>query len=263
MRQQTFFAVASIAVLSCAAVWAQPPLPHGINGDSLRTFPVLLQNDDLEPLPISAADREAEQDAAVELRSLKDKQGQKRCLVISEQPDRRVTSVAIFGGPVDDDTFELVSHLCRVGTVNLERCKFQDEQLKRLSGLKTMINLVLTETPVTDKGMVHVSPLASLQSLHLSKTKISDRGLDAIAKLKDLRILNLSQTKVTDAGIKKLQPLTKLAWLLLSDTAVTDKSLQDLAAMKGLRRLTLTNTKVTAAGIDRLKQSAPRVIVDH
>jgi hypothetical protein len=226
-----------------------------LDRDVPGTVPVLQQNDDLEPLPLDPAAKEAEQDAAAKLRKSK-------YFVVTEQPDSRVTSVNFMGAKVDDEAFKQTAKLCRVSTVNADGSNVTDDLLKHLSGLTSMTSLVLSNTPITDKGIVHLRPLPKLQALYLSKTKLSDAGLDDVAQIKNLRILNLSQTKVTDEGMKKLLPLAKLNWLLLSETDLTDVGLKQLAEMKQLRRLTITKTKVTPEGISRLKEAIPHLSID-
>jgi len=224
---------------------------------------VLREEDDLEPEPLAAAVREAEQEAAAKLRSFKNKAGRAKYLVITEQPDKRVTSINYMGAKIDDETLKLTARLCRIGTVNAGNSNITDTQLKYLSGLTSMNSLVLANTPITDKGLVHLRPLVNIQALHLSGTKVSDCGLDDIARLKSLKILNLSQTKVTGKGMKKLLPLTDLNWLLLSETAITDAGLAQLAGMKNLHRLTVNKTKVTPEGVAGLKRAIPRLAVDQ
>ena len=248
----------------CMSGQAQSPsVAYRPQTEPYATFLVVQDNDDLEPEPLSPAARQAEKETVAKLRGIKDDAGRAKCFVVTEGPDKCATSVAYTGGKINDETLKLTARLCRNGTVNADKCDITDDQLKHLSGLKSLINLVLSNTPVTDKGMVHLRPLTNLQTLHLSNTKVSDPGLDDIAQLKNLKILNLSQTKVTDRGMKKLLPLTQLKWLLLSDTAITDAGLRQLAAMKQLSRVTVDKTKVTAAGVDRLKKAIPKLHVDQ
>jgi hypothetical protein len=263
MRYQTPFLLIAGLVLCSVAAWAQSPWPCGCPCDPIATFPVLLQNDDLEPEELSPAERETEREVVAKLRSLKDAAGKQKCFVITEFADKRCTSISFMGGKIDDEMLKLTARLARVSTVNAEKCGISDDQLEYFAGLKSLFTLVLSNTPITSKGLVHVRPLTNLQALHLSNTKVSDAGLDDIAQLRHLKILNLSQTKVTDRAMKKLLPLTELKWLLLSETAITDAGLDELAPMRQLGRLTILKTRVTAAGVDRLKQAIPALSVDR
>jgi len=92
--------------------------------------------------------------------------------VITEQPDKRVTSINYMGAKIDDETLKLTAHLCRIGTVNASDCNITDNQLKYLSGLTSMTSLVLTPHADTDKGLVHLRPLANMQGIAPFHTKI-------------------------------------------------------------------------------------------
>lgn len=184
-------------------------------------------------------------------------------LVISEPPEKKVTSVNFCGKPVSDEALALVSKLYRVMTINAGGCKITDDQLKHFGGLRGLNNLILNETAVTDAGLANLRPLAgNLGTLYLGETPITDRGLDDIAALTKLKILDLSKTKITDEGLKKLAPLGELSWFLIGDTEITDAGLAHLANLKNLSRLTVKGSKVTDAGIDKLKKSLPKLAVD-
>ena len=127
-------------------------------------------------------DTAAEQEAAAKLSELQ-RHGKSIYLVISEPPDKRVTSINFCGKPVGEDALALVPKLYRVITVNAGDCKITNDQLKYFSGLSILNNLILNDTPVTDAGLVHLRPLSNLGTLYLSGTQISDRGLDDVAAL--------------------------------------------------------------------------------
>ena len=203
----------------------------------------------------SHGQQEAEQKAAKMLR----KQG---FLVISEPPDRRVTSINFPASPVDDDTLRQISDLYRLMSVNAGNTKITDSQLVYFSDLDNLSSLILQATPITDAGLHHLRTLPAIEALHLSDTLVSDQGLEDIAAMKTLKVLNLSGTKVTDRGIKTLTGLNELNWLLLANTTISDDALVSLASMKNLKRLTAINTNVSAAGIARLRQALPLLSVD-
>jgi hypothetical protein len=178
--------------------------------------------------------------------------------------DKRVTNITFDASlPMDEATLTLVADLYRLSTVNADKCKLTDDNLKYFSGLTSLVNLMLAGTPITDAGLVHLRPLGgNLETLYVQDTKISDAGMDVVGSLDNLKILNLSNTKITDAGVKKLARLPHLNWLLMCNTAITDAAVDDLAAMPKLGRLTITGSKMTPAAIDRLQKANAKLKVE-
>ena len=199
---------------------------------------------------------EAEQKAA-------DALTQRGLLVISEEPDKCVSSVNFCGKAAGADAIELLPALYRLQSLTLSHSKITDEQLVCVSHMPQLSSLVLAGTPIGDDGLLHLQGLRNLEALHLSGTKVTDAGLARLAALHSLAILNLSDTQVTDQGLPQLLPLKQLAHLLLIHDRITDAGLVQLEALPNLKRLSLEGTKVTAAGIARLKKAKPALVVDR
>jgi internalin A len=58
---------------------------------------------------------------------------------------------------------------------------------------------------VTEAGLKKLTPLKKLTTLNLSNTKVTEAGLKELAPFKNFTKLNLIGTQVTDAGLKELR----------------------------------------------------------
>ena len=119
-----------------------------------------------------SGDTAAEQEAAAKLRGFKDDKEKSIYLVISEPPDKRVTSINFCGKPVGDDALALVPKLYRVMTVNAGDCQITSDQLKYFSGLSILNNLILNDTPDHRRG---TGPSSSAQQ---SRDALPERHAD-------------------------------------------------------------------------------------
>ena len=140
-------------------------------------------------------------------------------------------------------------------TVNLTRCKVDDEVLQTIGRVPHLTSVVLSATNVTDEHLRHLVGLSELTALYLAATSVSDIAMPRVAEMTELRILSLDGTRVTDAGMKTLAALPKLEYLHLAETAISDAGLENLSGAPKLKKLVLTKTTTTRAGRQRAKQS--------
>ncbi len=82
--------------------------------------------------------------------------------------------------------------------------KISDEGFERLSEMKSLEILDITDTAITDVGMKHLSTLPKLLDLIVDVTEVGDNGLAFFAEKHEFRRLSLAATKVSDVGLKYL-----------------------------------------------------------
>jgi len=210
----------------------------------------------LLPTGATEAQVEAEQQSAEALR-------QAGLLVISEPPEKRVTSVNFRSQAIDDHLFARLQDLFRLQSLDLGDSNAADRHMDIVGRLTTLGCLVLNGTDVTDAGLAQLTGLSELEALHVKNVNVTNHGLVDVAQMTNLAILDLSNNSVTDAGLAHLAPLGRLQWLLLENTEVTDAGLEHLAKIPSLRRVTLLETQVTGAGVQRLKAAIPGVDIDR
>lgn len=112
-----------------------------------------------------------------------------------------------------------------------------DEEMRVLSGLKSVEKVVLSHVPINGSGLVNLKAMRSLGTLDLSGTNVTDEALASLSGLTGLTELNLDSTAITDAGVKHLAPLTNLKMLDLSSRGVTGTTLGALAGCTSLTEL--------------------------
>jgi len=109
-------------------------------------------------------------------------------------------------------------------SVSFVTAKANPETLKLLSGLKKqLIWLNLANTAFDDEGIKILSGLTSLIRLSLNRTAVTDKGLQQIKALKHLQYLSLVGTKITAAGVEQLKALVELRSVYLYQSAVEKK----------------------------------------
>jgi len=130
--------------------------------------------------------------------------------------------------------------------VDLSRKKVTDADLKVISSIKTVTELLLGGT-LADKNARGA----------LAATGVTDEGLKSIAQMPNLRKLQLEGANITDAGLKHLSGLKNLTDLILNNTKVTDAGMEAVSQIPKLQNLTLFGTKVTETGVGTLKRAKP------
>ncbi|MBS2005403.1 MAG: protein kinase [Cyanobacteria bacterium SZAS TMP-1] len=176
-----------------------------------------------------------------------------------------------------------ISKTPMVQSLSLEKMDGLSEKgLARLSALKSLRRLNLSETGITiaglrivsalnlqslvlddnsgisDAGLFYVGSMDSLEHLSLAKTSISDVGLRHLAKLSKLKALILAENgRISDLGIRNLNPAeSKLASLSVENCNVDDAAVEDLLKFGKLRNVVLSgNSNITTACVRPLAQS--------
>ncbi|MFT5413299.1 MAG: hypothetical protein ACI9NC_006053 [Verrucomicrobiales bacterium] len=109
-----------------------------------------------------------------------------------------------------------------------------DQRLANLASLAENVHsLDLNRTKITDDDLKILSGMSNLRILHLQRTKITDAALPHLSGLGQLESLNLYNTKVSDAGLPELKKLTSLQKIYLWSTQVTPDGARELASVLG------------------------------
>lgn len=171
------------------------------------------------------------------------------CLAAAELPQANLErSIHALGGSVvrapDGSIVE----------VSLARTWAADEDLERLTQIKTLKRLDLSFTYVTDAGVEQLQQLPALQDLTLDTVEsLTDAAASYLRSDKNLRRLVLRGTDITDVGMPYLAALTGLKSLDLSYTMVGDVGLESLPALTDLEELNLGGTRITGINLNFLK----------
>ena len=115
--------------------------------------------------------------------------------------------------------------------------KFGDADLRRLSALTGLKELVLIDVRLSDRGLRAIEALSSLKLLWLRSAQVGDAGLAHLAKLKSLETLSLHTERLSDAGLAHLSKLASLKQLNLTIANVRGPGLEHLAKLPSLRYL--------------------------
>lgn len=138
--------------------------------------------------------------------------------------------------------------------VSLARTWAADEDVARLTQIKTLQRLNLSFTYVTDAGIEELSKLPALEDLNLDTVEsLTDAAASYLRSDKNLKRLILRGTDITDVGMPYLAALTGLKSLDLSYTMVGDVGLESLPAFTELEELNLGGTRITGINLNFLK----------
>lgn len=143
--------------------------------------------------------------------------------------------------------------------ISLEGAHITGEGLRYLrgSGVKSL-NLVGVK--LSPKGWRQLNSLKSLEELILTESNISDDDLKNLHGNKHIKKLNLNVCKqISDASIDTLTSMKQLTSIFLAKSKVTDKLLEELAPNGSLTELDFEGTRVTDKGVEVLCQKNQRI----
>ncbi|HUG93192.1 MAG TPA: hypothetical protein VML55_20290, partial [Planctomycetaceae bacterium] len=153
-------------------------------------------------------------------------------VVLQMSGARQVTVEA--GEALPNEPFQLM-------VVVLDGAEMSDLDLVRLTNLKRLTGLYLTDVPVSDEGLRHIGEIGSLHQLGLGRTRVTDGGMKHVARLRELRHLFLDA--ITDSAMPHIGELTDLQILGLAGAQVTDSGMQHLARLQKLSAVWLGGCK--------------------
>jgi len=130
------------------------------------------------------------------------------------------------------------------------QCK-QELDLRFLSNLSHLEELILINIPLEPHGMDSIPTLKRLKSLEFTFTrrKVPDENMAALGKMRQLRILRFGASGPSDAGMAQLENLRGLEELHLSGLSIDDAFLRHISRLDKLRTLAFDYTNVTDAGL--------------
>ncbi len=133
----------------------------------------------------------------------------------------------------------------------LDSSNFNDRGAAQLS-LCQIGNIDASGTLVQDGGLAKLSTIKCLHTLTLTDTKITDAGLGELANAKNLGYLDIKRShQITNRGLLALEH-THLEKLVLENDPVDDAGMAYLARMDSLKSVNLSGTKVTIKGVEDL-----------
>lgn len=144
---------------------------------------------------------------------------------ITHLPNLQLLSIA--GNRVTDAGMVHVGQLSRLRTLVLN-CNVTDSGLEKLSNLKDLEQLDLTQTKITDAGANSLRNFPKLETLILNGTPITDAGLPVLVELKALQQLYLGNTAIDDNAVDTLKQLEQLTLLFVRDTPMTATAVREL-----------------------------------
>lgn len=168
--------------------------------------------------------------------------------------------------------------------LDVSRCKFDNEGVKKIVALPDLLLLSISDTDVTDEcsrdvakmnnllelkavgtqmtgaSLRYLAATPKLRALHYAENKnISVRDAAELKNCKSLEELYLKRTGIKDDAVKELAQCQRLSTLGLEGDPITDASLVDLARAKSLTNLRLQGcTKITQEGVNNLRKQLPK-----
>lgn len=177
------------------------------------------------------------------------------------------------GSNLTAEDLGLFGKLSDLKKLQIFNCRtLNDEMAAKLSGLKGLTNLALTNSAINDaavqmivksfpnltdldlssntnmtSGVVKViSELGKLQRLTLLQNRVNDISAQRFSKLQDLRSLDLrGNMEAGDMALEVVAGLPKLTALKHRSTAVTDSGLEYLAGNQSLESLLMQDFAIT------------------
>ena len=188
--------------------------------------------------------------------------------------DDLLTEIVIQDGSnLTGDDLALFGKLTDLEKLQIFNCRaLNDEMAAKLSGLKSLTSLALTNTVINDatvelivksfpnlleldlssntnmtNGVVKiVSELSKLQRLTLVQNQVNDIGAQRLSKLQELRALDLrGNMEAGDMALEVISELPKLTALKHRSTAVNDSGLEYLSRNQSLESLLMQDFNVT------------------
>ncbi len=172
-------------------------------------------------------------------------------------------NIRVFGGRLvaTDNSISLLRQLPNQDWLDLKGSGITDVGAKRLSKMKTLVDLQLYETRITDDGLSDLATMDNLVQLMVSGTGITDAGLKEVSRMAHLTSLGIGSNEISDAGLSDLVGMANVKGLCLDSTNITDAGLDRLASMPNLVSLLLCHTQVSDEGVARFKKTLPKCIV--
>lgn len=168
-------------------------------------------------------------------------------IVIQDGSNLTADDLALFGKLSDLEKLQIFN--CRT---------LDDEMAAKLSGLKGLTSLALTNSVINDKSVdMIVKSFPNLIELDLSSnTNMTNQVVKIVSELGKLQRLTLVQNQVNDIGARRLEKLKELRALdLRGNMEAGDMALEVVAELPKLTGFKHRSTAVTDSGLEYLSKS--------
>jgi hypothetical protein len=163
------------------------------------------------------------------------------------------------GSSLKPDDFELLGRLSDLEKLQIFNCRsLNDEMAAKLSGLKNLTSLALTNSVISDATVeMIVKSFPDLVELDLSSnTNMTSGVVKLIGELGRLQRLTLIQNRINDIGAQRLATLQELRALdLRGNMEAGDMALEVVADLPKLAAFKHRSTAVTDSGLEHLARS--------
>lgn len=157
------------------------------------------------------------------------------------------------GFPFGDVEVKHLSRLTGLQELVLMDARVTDRGMKSLESLGSLKRLMIFSPNLGNAGLRHVGRLTSLEVLVLGKGKWDDSGLAHLSKLNSLREFSYSASQVRGPGLKHIARLPSLIYVDSGAPQFTDRHLAYWSRAKSLKGLRLQTAGVTDAGLKQLR----------
>jgi hypothetical protein len=165
-------------------------------------------------------------------------------------------SVSISGDEMSANMFDVLAKQQELVELKITKIQnFNDDNLKKLTGLKKITKLTINNSAITDKSVsVIADSFPNLQRLDLSRNiALTDDSVVYIAKLRELEELILIYCSFTNTWLPELAKLPKLRALdIRGNLQIDNKGLGILAGLPLLKSLKHSSTAIDDNGIKLL-----------
>ncbi|MDR2643979.1 MAG: hypothetical protein LBC74_14460 [Planctomycetaceae bacterium] len=171
-------------------------------------------------------------------------------------PTGDLKSLSINGDEITSEMFDVFAkqdELTEIKVTNFQ--DFNDDILRKLTGLKKVVNLALTNSSITDTSVTAiVNSFPLLRVLDLSRnTLLTDEAIIEISKLRELEVLVVVYCSISELSLPELMNLPKLRALdIRGNLSIGNQGLEILAEIPTLRSLKHYSPTVDDVGIKAL-----------
>jgi len=134
-------------------------------------------------------------------------------------------------------------HACHVESLS-------DKSLQDIAKLKSVKQLLLTDTDITDKGAEYIGTMPQLLDLDVHETLITAKGLNSLRSLTALKKLELDLLRIKGTDLACLVPMVHLQYLEVGRTGLADNAMKNVGKLTSLVQLKVAkNADITDEGV--------------
>ena len=148
----------------------------------------------------------------------------------------------------------------RPRTADFKSRTFTPAEIRFLASKTSLVGVRFTDCPIGDKEVRALSRLPHLCNVILEGTRVTDGALKHLAAMPELYLLSLDRTRITGTGFRYFANHPSLGVIWVNGTRITDRTLPLLVKVPNLSTLCIKSTKVSFRGVLQLA-SHPRIKV--